>query len=84
MVAERLSVSLSEESAAAVRKAAADAGMSVSGWVERTVGSIARRQAGLRAMDEYQAEHGAFTPEEREQARRTLRELGLLDVPAVG
>ncbi len=58
--------------------------MSVSGWVERTVGSIARRQAGLRAMDEYQAEHGAFTPEEREQARRTLRELGLLDVPAVG
>ncbi len=84
MVAERLSVSLSAESAAAVRKAASDAGMSVSGWVERTVGSIARRQAGLRAMDEYEAEHGAFTHEEREQARRTLRELGLLDVGAAG
>lgn len=35
-------------------------------------------------MDEYEAEHGAFTHEEREQARRTLRELGLLDVPAAG
>ncbi len=84
MVAERLSVSLSVESAAAVRKAASDAGMSVSGWVERTVGGIARRQAGLLAMDEYEAEHGAFTPEEREQARRTLRELGLLDVRVAG
>jgi len=77
-------VSLSAESAAAVRKAASDAGTSVSGWVERTVGSIARRQAGLRAMDEYEAEHGAFTNEKREQARRTLRELGLLDVRAAG
>jgi|AntDryMetagUQ889_1029465.scaffolds.fasta_scaffold01050_10 hypothetical protein len=84
MVAERLSVSLSAEAAAAVRKAASDAGMSVSGWVERTVGSIARREAGLRAMDDYEAEHGAFTREEREQARRTLRELGLLDVRAAG
>ena len=69
MVAERLSVSLSAESAAAVRKAASDAGMSVSGWVEQTVGGIARRQAGLRAMDDYEAEHGVFTDEEREQAR---------------
>jgi hypothetical protein len=84
MVAERLSLSLSAEAAAAVRKAAADAGMSVSGWVEQTVGSIARRQAGLRAMDDYEAEHGAFTQEEREQARRTLRKLGLLDVRAAG
>jgi FMN phosphatase YigB (HAD superfamily) len=84
MVAERLSVSLSAESAAAVRKAASDAGMSVSGWVERTVGSIARRQAGLQAMDEYEAEHGAFTNEEREQARQALRELGLLEVRAAG
>ncbi len=75
-------MSLSPEAAAAVRKAASDSGMSVSGWVERTVGSIAMRQAGLQAMDEYEAEHGAFTPEEREQARRTLRELGLLDVRA--
>jgi hypothetical protein len=84
MVAERLSVSLSAESAAAVRKAASDAGMSVSGWVEQTIGSIARREAGLRAMDEYEAEYGAFTNEEREQARRTLRELGLLDVRVAG
>jgi hypothetical protein len=84
MVAERLSVSLSAESAAAVRKAASDAGMSVSGWVERTVGGIARRQAGLRAMDEHEAEHGAFTREERERARQTLRELGLLDVHVAG
>ncbi len=84
MVAERLSVSLSTESAEVVRKAASDAGMSVSGWVEQVVGGIARRQAGLRAMDEYEAEHGAFTNEEQEQARRTLRELGLLDVRAAG
>lgn len=84
MVAERLSVSLSAESAAAVRKAASDAGMSVSGWVERTVGGIARRQAGLQAMDEYEEVHGAFTPEELEQARRTLRGLGLLDVRVAG
>ncbi len=61
-----------------------DAEGAASGWVERTVGSIARRQVGLRAMDEYEAEYGAFTHEEREQARRTLRELGLLDVPAAG
>jgi hypothetical protein len=58
--------------------------MSVSGWVERTVGGIARRQAGLRAMDEYEAEHGDFTREERERARQTLRELGLLDVRVAG
>lgn len=67
MVAERLSVSLSAESAAVVRKAAPDAGMRVSGWVARTIGSIARRQAGLRAMDGYEAEYGAFTNEERER-----------------
>lgn len=84
MVAERLSVSLSAEVAAAVRKAASDAGMSISGWVEQTVGNIARRQAGLQAMDEYEAEHGAFSREERERARRTLHELGLLDVRAAG
>lgn len=35
-------------------------------------------------MDEYEAEYGAFTLEEREQARRALRELGLLDVHAAG
>lgn len=84
MVADRLSLSLSPETAAAVRKAASDAGMSVSGWVERTVGDIARREAGLRAMDDYEAEYGAFTHEERAQARRTLRELGLLDFRAAG
>jgi hypothetical protein len=35
-------------------------------------------------MDEYEAEHGAFTREERERARQTLRELGLLDVRGGG
>jgi len=86
MTTERLSLSLRPEIAAAVREAAKASGKTISGWVEDVVADIARRQAGRAAMAEYQAELGAFTAQERAQARRVLADLGIVgaDLPATG
>jgi len=87
----KMSVSLAPELDHAVREAAGRAGMSLSAWLAQAAeaklrqdrdGRILeqaaqeRRSEALRAyLDEWQAEHGAFTEEEMARARRK-RELG--------
>jgi hypothetical protein len=57
-------VTFAPELGEAVSAAAAEAGLPLSEWLA---------QAGLREfLDEYQAEHGAFTDEEMAEASRKL------------
>lgn len=54
--------------------AAADRdGMSVSAWMTEAARETLLRHAGLAAVAEWEAEHGRFTEEEMEQARRTVQ-----------
>ena len=61
--------------AAAIGAEAARAGMSVRAWMARTIEQQLIIERGLRAMHEWQLENGAFTDEERVQARAALRDL---------
>ena len=86
-----MSVTFAPELGEAVREAAGRAGMSLSAWLaqaaeaklrqDRDAGILEeaaqkRRSEALRAyLDEWQAEHGAFTEEEMARAQRK-RELG--------
>lgn len=79
MNVSRLSVSLPAEVEAAVRTAAEDAGVSVSAWVAEVAERAAKVQQGRRAVDEFEAEDGRFTEEERRRARSTLKEVGLVE-----
>ena len=85
-----LSVTFAPELGEAVRAAAAEAGLSLSEWLAQAAeakmradgqarvfdeAERKRRSEALReALDEYQAEYGAFTEEEMARARR-CREL---------
>ena len=72
MVAERITISLDRELAEALRQAADDDGTNVSSWTSEAV-RRALNQRGLRAViADWEAEHGAFTQEELDQARREL------------
>ncbi|MDQ2709154.1 MAG: hypothetical protein M3Z25_16635 [Actinomycetota bacterium] len=58
--------------------AADEAGLSLSAWLSQTAQDAARLAAGRRAVREYEAEYGEIPEAEREQARRTLRDLGVI------
>lgn len=90
-----MSISLDPELGDAVREAAAEAGMTLSEWLGRAAetklrqdtdarvleeAARKRRRAGMRAfLDEWEAEHGAFTNEE---LTRAAGELGVDWPPA--
>jgi hypothetical protein len=65
---EKMSISMEAELAAQVRRAAAARGQPVSNWVADTLTRQLRRQELRKLLDEYQAEHGAFTEEELREA----------------
>ena len=73
MASERLTISLDPELAADVRTAAEADARSVSSWLA----DAARRppaDAGLGALlDDWEAEHGSFTPAELAEARARLK-----------
>ena len=52
-------------------------GKSLSAWLSDTAAHAARIQAGLRAVAEFEAEHGAFTEEELREADEALARLGI-------
>ena len=72
MSAERITVSLDPELAAAVRGSAQECSENLSQWMAEA----ARRRLkmlGLRqVVDDWEAEHGAFTEEEKAAARAEL------------
>ena len=72
MNVDRLSVALDADLVAAVRQTAAEAGMSVSARVGTAAADRVRNQLLGAALDDWEAETGAFTDEELDQAAEVL------------
>ena len=53
--------------------AAARDGVSVSAWMTNAAREALRRRAGLAAIAEWEKQNGGFTPEEMDEARRSVR-----------
>lgn len=73
---DRISITLDRALGAAVRAAAGQAGQSVSRWLGRAAEDRLRTELLGAALDEWEAEHGAFTGEELAEAA------SVLDAPA--
>jgi hypothetical protein len=67
-VRKKRSISVPPELDAEIAAAAEAAGMSYSAWVADTARKEFTIRAGLEAVGQYQAEHGAFTPDEIAEA----------------
>lgn len=52
---------------------AARDGVSVSAWLTAAAREALQRRAGLAAIELWEKEHGRFTPEEMNEARRNVR-----------
>ena len=63
-VRKKRSISIPPELDAEIAAAARAAGMSYSAWVAQTARKEFTIRAGLEAIGQYEAEHGAFTPDE--------------------
>ncbi len=71
MTTARLAISLDTDLAEAIRAAAE--GGTVSGWLADAAERKLRAQGLSEVVEEWQAEHGAFSPAERRRARRELK-----------
>jgi hypothetical protein len=67
-VRKKRSISIPPELDAEIAAAAQAAGMSYSAWVAQTARKEFVIRAGLEAVSQYEAEHGAFTSDEIAQA----------------
>lgn len=56
-----------------IQSAAAREGVSVSAWMTAAAREALRRRAGLAALDEWEKQHGPFSVEEMDDARRRVR-----------
>ncbi len=63
-VRKKRSISIPPELDAAIAAAAEAAGMSYSAWIAQAARKEFTIRAGLEAVGQYEAEHGAFTPAE--------------------
>ena len=63
-IRKKRSISIPPELDAEIAAAAEAAGMSYSAWVAQTARKEFTIRAGLEAIGQYEAEHGAFTPDE--------------------
>lgn len=75
MAVEKLSVALEQRVAAAARAAASRDGLSLSAWLSRAAEHAVRIDEGLRAVAEWEREHGSLSVDERAAADRTLDDL---------
>ena len=72
MVAERITISIDKDLAGALRQAAADDDTNISAWASKAIRRTLNNR-GLRAViADWEAEHGAFTENELDEARRRL------------
>lgn len=72
MAVDKISISLPAGLSGPVREAAARAGMSLSSWFAEVAAAGLRHQALGEFLDDYEAEHGAFTAAEIAAAERRL------------
>ena len=72
MSVRKLSVALDENTARAAADAAARRGVSLSSWLNEAAEHALRIEEGLRAVQAWEAEHGALTDPELAAADRFL------------
>jgi|HubBroStandDraft_6_1064221.scaffolds.fasta_scaffold2209478_2 hypothetical protein len=72
MRVDKMSISFDIRLGDGVRHAAQKAGIPVSTWLAEAAATKLRAEALAEFLDDWEAEHGAPTPEELEQARRSL------------
>jgi hypothetical protein len=72
MQVDRISITMPPEIGRKVRDAAEEEGVSVSAWITEAAAERVRNRLLGKFLDEYQAEHGAFTDEEMERAAQRL------------
>ncbi len=70
----KLAITVAPEVYAQVRAVAADEGISVSAWMTTAARRALMVRDGLRAVAEWEKEHGAFSENELEAARRRVAE----------
>jgi hypothetical protein len=69
----KLAITVDPEIHEKVLAAAAGDGVSVSAWMTAAAREALQRRAGLAAVALWERQHGAFTPEEMDEARRSVR-----------
>ena len=67
-----MSISIDAELGDAIRAAARRAGKGVSGWLAEAATDRLRAELLAEFLDEWEAEHGAFTPQELAAARQRI------------
>ncbi len=68
----KLAITVDPDVHARVVAAATAEGVSVSAWMTAAARHALKLREGLAAVAEWEAEHGAFTPEELDAARRRI------------
>jgi predicted transcriptional regulator len=68
----KVTITLDEDLVAAMTVAAREAGIPLSRMIASAAEREMRRRLGLAAVAEWEAEHGAFTPEELAAARAEM------------
>jgi hypothetical protein len=81
MASRKVTITLSEELVEALGAAASEDGVPLSRLVASAAERELRRRLGQHLLAEWQAEHGAFTPEELAAARA---EMAAADAEALG
>lgn len=69
----KLAITVDPEVHEDILAAAARDGVSVSAWMTAAAREALRRRAGLAAVALWEKQHGHFTTEEMNEARRTVR-----------
>jgi hypothetical protein len=72
MQVDRFSITMDPRLGAAARRAARRAKMSLSAWIGEATADRVRNEALGRALDEWEAEDGAFTSQELTEAAQAL------------
>jgi len=79
---KKLSISLDEDVAEAAVRVAAREGLSVSAWLNRAAERAIKLAEGRVAVQEYFAEHGEPSDEDRAWAREIVRKLNAGESPS--
>jgi hypothetical protein len=72
MRADKMSISFDARLGGEVRQAAARAGKPLSSWLAEAAATKLRSESLAGFLDDWEAEHGAFTEEELAEASRSL------------
>jgi len=67
----KLAITVDPEVHENILAAATKDGVSVSAWIKAAAREALHRRAGLAAVAQWEKQHGPFTPEEMDEARRS-------------